>query len=83
MTSNRGVAYIKRDEVFACPTRTFGNSTPRRIPVFPIQNGWSYSSTPRRIRVPGSCILSATRRAAPGRIFAEPDGPAEWKATPA
>src|SRR5437867_1162953 len=35
------------------------------------------SSTPRRIRVRESCILSTTRRAVPGRTFARPAGPAE------
>ena len=42
-----------------------GYSTGRRHRVFPIQSGWSFSSTPQRIRVPGSCIQSATQRADP------------------
>jgi aryl-alcohol dehydrogenase-like predicted oxidoreductase len=46
-------------------------------------SGWSFSSTPRKIRVQRSCILSATRTVVRGRTFAEPAGLAEKARPPA
>jgi diketogulonate reductase-like aldo/keto reductase len=46
-------------------------------PGIPYPKWMFFSSTLRRIRAPGSCILSAMRRVVRGKTCAEPDGPAE------